>query len=243
MPAAKQEVQVFAAASLAESLTEMTEAFTRLHPGVEVKTSVAATSVLRLQVEQGAQPEVFESADEMNMQALEKGGYLLGKPSPLAYNKLTVVVPAANPAKINSLADLARPGVRLVGCSPEVPIGEYTLQALDKMERSGKFGPDYSKKVQANFRSLEPNVKGIVTKIMLGEADAGICYASDVAPALAKKITAVPIPEDYNVRAALFIAQVKGARNANLGREFINLALSPEGQAVLARHGLIPVKQ
>jgi len=237
----KRELQVFAAAVLTEAFTEIEQIFEQRHPGVDVKISFAATSILRLQVEQGARPPVFESADEKNIRTLEQGGYIIGKPSTLAYNKLTLIVPAPNAAKINSLGDLARPGVALVGCSPEVPIGAYTLQMLEKVEKSGNHGPDYAKLVKANFRSLEPNVKGIATKIMLGEADAGICYVSDINPEVAKRVKVIPIPDEQNVLAAHYIGLVKGAPNLDLGQEFVRLALSPEGQAVLARHGLIPV--
>ncbi len=239
----RQELQVFAASSLTEALTEVKQVFEKSHPDAEVKTSFGGSSVLRFQVEQGATPEVFESADEANIKALWQKGYIAGKYRPLAYNSLTVIVPAANRANINSPQDLARPGVVLVGCAPEVPIGTYTLEVLDKLEKSGKFGKGFKERAQANFRSLEPNVKGIVAKVALGDADAGICYVSDVSPEVAKQVKVIPIPEKYNVRSSLYVGLVKGCRNPDLGRRFIDFSLSPAGQAIFSRHGLTPVSK
>ena len=240
--AGKQELQVFAASVMTEAFEALAQEFERTHPQVDVKTNFAATSVLRFQVEQGAMPEVFESADLKNITALQQGGYIVGKIEPIAHNRLTVIVPASNPAGIRSLADLARPNLTLVACAQEVPVGAYTLQVLDKLQASGKFGKDYRRRVTANFRSLEPNVKGIVTKVVLGDADAGICYASDVNPEVAKRVKVIPIPEKYNVLATHYIGVVKGCRNPALGREFIKLVLSPMGQHILKCKGLVPVK-
>lgn len=240
--AGKQELQVFAASVMTEAFETLAQEFERTHPQVDVKNNFAATSVLRFQVEQGATPEVFESADLKSITALQQGGYIVGQIEPVAHNSLTIIVPTANPARIRTVADLARPNLTLVGCSPEVPVGAYTLQMLDKLQASGKYGKDFKRRVTGNFRSLEPNVKGIVTKVMLGDADAGICYASDVNPEVAKRVKVIPIPEKYNVKATHYIGIVKGCRNPAQGREFIKLVLSPMGQHIFKCKGLVPVR-
>jgi molybdate transport system substrate-binding protein len=242
LAAPKREVQVFAASVMTEAFTELKGIFEKSHPGVEVKIQFAATSLLRTQVENGAKPDVFESADERSIKALWQNGLVPGRYQPMAYNRLAVIVPTENRKHIASLSDLTKPGITLVGCAPEVPVGGYTLQLLDNLDKSGKFGRDYKKRVQANFRSLEPNVKGIVAKVLTGDADAGFCYASDINANVKDKVSVIPIPEQYNVKASHYISLIKECKNADLGKQFISLTLSPQGQAVFARNGMIPVK-
>jgi molybdate transport system substrate-binding protein len=240
--APKRTLQVFAASVLTEAFSEMERAFERANPDVDVTISFGATSMLRTQVEHGATPDVFESADEKNIRALVQSGYIVGGYAPIAHNRITLIVPLKNPAHIRSLADVARPGVSLVGCNPEVPVGAYTEQVVAKLGQSGKFGADYAKRVKANFRSLEPNVKGIVAKVITGDADAGFCYVSDVNENVRKQVKVIPIPSQYNVLASHFIGVVKGAHEPQMSKRFIAAVLSPAGQGILKRHGMIPVK-
>lgn len=240
--AGKQEVQILAASVMTEALTEMKQLFEKSHPGVITKPSFASSSMLRLQVESGAIPDIFESADYANIKPLMDSGAITGKVYPIAHNRLAIIIPKGNPGKIHSVADLANNKLYLVACSPEVPIGNYTVQALDKLQNSRQFGSDFKKRVQANFRSLEPNVKGIVTKVITGDADAGICYVSDVTAGVAKQVKVIPIPDKYNVMATHYIGVVKGCRYPRLGWKFIDFVLSPAGQQVFERHGLIAIK-
>lgn len=238
----RQELQVFAASVLAETMGEMERAFEKAHPGTDVKLSLASSSVLRTQVENGARPDVFASADLANMAPLQKAGFIDGKFLPLAHNRLVVVVPSTNRAHINALQDLTRPNLTVVACPPETPIGNYTLQALDKLQKSGRYGADYRKRVEANFRSLEPNVKSALVKVALGDADAGFCYLSDVTPGFAKEVKVIPIPDKYNVEATCYIGVIRGTHHIGQAREFVKMVLSPAGQAILKRHGMVPTK-
>jgi molybdate transport system substrate-binding protein len=240
--AKEQKLQIFAASSLTEAFNEMERAFERANPGVDITSTFAATSVLRSQIEHGATPDIFASADLKHMQALTQKGIILGKYVPIAHNRIALIVPAVNPARIRSVADTAKPGVSLIGCSVEVPVGAYTIQVIDKLGASGKFGADYSKRVKANFRSMEPNVKGIVAKILTGDADAGFCYESDVTTSIRKQVKVIPIPIRYNVLASSYIGVVKGVSNPQLAKRFISAVLSPAGQAILKRHGMVPLK-
>ena len=240
--AGRQQIQVFAASSLTETVADLARNFAKAHPGATVVPTCAASSTLRLQVEQGASPDVFLSADFKNIAALGRGKFLVGSYLPFANNHMVIIIPANNPGKIKSIKDLARPNLSLVACSTEIPVGNYTLQVLQKLQASKQFGPRYQLNVQANFRSLEPNVKGIVTKVMTGDADAGICYASDVTPSVARRVKVIPIPAQYNVRATQYIAVVKDGSNRCLAQEFVKFTLSPMGQRILKCHGLLPVK-
>jgi len=238
--AAGKTVTVFAAASLTESLNQAKQSFERSHPGAEIRLNMAASSRCRLQIEQGAPADVFLSANTENMDPLVKAG-LVGKPVIFAHNRVLIITPKSNPGKISSPADLAKPGLKLVTCSPEVPIGKYTRIVIDKMNDSGDYGASYRAKVLANIASEEPNVKGIVAKVHLGEADAGVCYASDVTSALRKNLKIVNIPDEVSVIADYPIAVVKGSRQKALAGEFMDYILSRQGQAILEENGFLPV--
>ena len=153
-------------------------------------------------------------------------------------NKLVVILPANNPAALEKLEDLAKPGIKLVLAAKEVPVGKYSLEAFDLM--NGSFGIDFKDKVLANVVSNEDNVKQVVAKVQLGEADAGIVYTSDAIAA--PDLKTLEIPADVNVIAKYPIAPLSNAKNAELAAEFIEYVLSAEGQAILAKWGFIPVK-
>jgi len=151
-----------------------------------------------------------------------------------------VIVPKDNPADIKELKDLAKPGLKIVLAAPSVPVGGYALAALDKM--NADFGATFSQTVLSNVVSQEDNVKQVVAKIQLGEADAGIVYSSDVTPAAAEKVTKIDIPDKYNVLATYPIAVLKAAPQTSLAAKFVDYVLSPDGQAVLTKWGFITAK-
>jgi molybdate transport system substrate-binding protein len=139
------------------------------------------------------------------------------------------------------LQDLAKPGVKLVLTNKEVPVGNYSRQALAKMSQDAAFGSDFATRVLANLVSEETNVKQVVAKVQLGEADAGIVYSSDVTPAVRGAVKVLAIPEPFNVIAQYPIAVVRDAPNAAGARAFIDYVLSPAGQAILTKHGFLAV--
>jgi molybdate transport system substrate-binding protein len=194
---------------------------------------------LRTQLEQGARADVFASADQAQMDNAKRAGVIEGADQVFVKNKLVVIYPAANPGRISGLQDLARPGVRFVLTDPNVPIGAYARTALQQMSRDPQYGADFGSRVLANLRSEEANVRAVVTKVQLGEADAAIVYASDVTPAVAKDITSVLIPDQFNVLAAYPIAAVKDGQNKDGARGFIAFVRSPAGQEVLRKHNFI----
>jgi molybdate transport system substrate-binding protein len=239
--AAEQNLTVFAAASLTDAFNEISEKFKQQNPGVTFEFNYAGSQQLRTQLEQGASADVFASANtrEMNT-AIESGLIVSGTQKTFVRNRLAVILPKDNPGGINELNDLAKPGLKIVLAAPGVPVGGYALTALDKMNID--FGTTFSKTVLSNVVSQEDNVKQVVAKVQLGEADAGIVYTSDVTPQVADKLTRLDIPDQYNVLATYPIAVLKAAPQTELAAKFVDYVLSPVGQALLAKWGFIPAK-
>lgn len=219
-------ISVFAAASLTDSFNSLGVAFHSVNTDVTVKFNFAGTPTLVAQIEQGAPADVFASADTTNMDRLKADGFTTGTPRVFARNKLEIVVARANPKGIKGLADLGRPGVIYISEAPTVPAGKYALQAL---KTAG---------VSVTPRSLEADVKSVVSKIALGEADAGIVYTTDVS-AGGSRVQGVLIPEAYNVVATYPITAVKAGTNAAAANAFIAYVLSASGQARLQSFGFL----
>lgn len=230
---------VFAAASLTEAFTEIGEAFEAQHPGVNVVFNFAGSHALHTQIVEGAQADVFASANDIEMDALVSSGFVAqGAVKYFLTNRLTVILPADNPAGLESLEDLAQPGLKLVLAAEEVPAGNYARQSLGMM--NNEFGPDFKDRVLANVVSNEDNVRQVVAKVQLGEADAGIVYRSDAAAVTGLK--QIEIPAQLNVIAAYPIAPLLGAPNRGAAADFINFVLSEDGQALLRTWGFLPLQ-
>lgn len=220
-------LNVFAAASLTTAFDAEGEAFERANGGETVKFNYAGTPTLVTQIEQGAQADVFASADTTNMDRLKGDGFTTGTPANFAHNVLEIVVAPGNPKQIQSLADLAKPGVIYISEAPTVPAGKYSAQALQKAG------------VAVIPRSLESDVKSVVSKIELGEADVGIVYTTDV-KAAGGKVQGVPIPDQYNVVATYPMVVVKDTKQATAAAAFIAFVLSAQGQSILSSYGFEP---
>jgi molybdate transport system substrate-binding protein len=218
---------VFAAASLTDSFKALGTAFQTAHSGTTIQLNFAGTPTLVTQIEQGASADIFASADKTNMDKLTADGFTSGTSQVFAHNKLEIVVAAGNPKGITGLADLAKPGVIYITEAATVPAGKYALQILK------------SAGVKVTPKSLETDVKSVVSKIELGEADAGIVYVTDV-KAAGSKVTGVPIPDSVNVIATYPIVAVKGTKNSALANAFIAYVVSADGQAILQSFGFLP---
>jgi len=233
-------LRVSAAASLAEAFTEIARGFERSHPGVAVRLNLAGSQQLAAQLEHGAVADVFASADERWMEHVAARGLLAGEARTFARNRLVVIVPRTNPARIGGLQDLARRGVKLVLGADAVPVGRYAREALERLAGSEGFERDFARRVLANVVSEEENVRAVVGKVQLGEADAGIVYRSDVPPALERLVRSFELPEPADVIARYRIAVLAGSPRPEAARAFVERVLSREGQAALARRGLLP---
>ncbi len=234
-------VTVLAAASLSEAFAELAQRYEAEHPGVHVVLSLAGSQLLAQQLAQGAPADVFASANTQQIdRAVEAGRVAAGSARSFARNRLVIVVPGDNPAGLNSLQDLAKPGVKLILAAAEVPVGQYALQFLDRAGREPNFGAEFKATVLINVVSYEENVKSVLAKVVLGEADAGIVYDTDAAQAGAGKVGTIAIPDELNSLATYAIAVLTDAAQPELAQDFVGLVLSAEGQAVLKGYGFEP---
>ncbi len=233
-----RNLTVFAAASLTDAFTEIGKAFQDTHPTVSIKFSFGGSQMLRTQIEAGAPSDVFASANTKEMDALVTDGFVAqDAPQIFLTNKLIIILPENNPAKLVKLEDLAKPGIKIVLAAEEVPVGAYARQALELM--NGQFGNDFKQKVLANVVSNEDNVSQVVAKIHLGEADAGIVYSSDAVAA--PDLKTIEIRAELNVVAQYPIAPLIKSTNGDFAREFVAYVLAPEGQAILQKWGFGPI--
>jgi molybdate transport system substrate-binding protein len=218
------EIQVLAAASLTAAFDEMGTAFAAANPGASAKFSYAGSNDLAAQIKEGAPADVFASADEANMKKVTDAGDNIGEPEIFATNLLEIMVRPGNPKGIKGVADLANPALAVITCDPKVPCGAYAQQVF---KAAG---------VTVTPKSLEENVKAVVTKMTAGEGDAGMVYATDV-QAAADKAAGVEIPKDINVVANYPIVTVKQSTNQATAQAFIDFVLSDAGQQILAKYG------
>jgi molybdate transport system substrate-binding protein len=214
-PQAQQRLTVFAAASLQPAFDKVAAQMT----DTTVSFDYAGTQTLTAQLTQGARADLFASADTAHMKTLQQANLLAGEPRLFAHNRLEIAVEKGNPKGIHTLADLARPGMVVVLADPSVPAGKYAQQAL---ARAG---------VSVKPASLEAQVTGVLSKVALGEADAGIVYVSDIVTS--GKVDGVAIPDAQNVVADYPVAKLKAAQNATAADEFIAELLASKGQAIL----------
>jgi molybdate transport system substrate-binding protein len=230
-----RELTVFEAASLKEVFARLARRFEADNAGTRVVANAAGSQELRAQLEHGAVADVFASADRKHMDALVAQG-LAKEPAIFACNEPVVIVRAGLAPPVETFAQLPRVE-RLVVGAPEVPIGRYTLEILARA--AGALGADFRARLEARIVSRELNVRQVLAKVVLGEADAGVVYRSDALPAKGK-IRVVEIPPALNVTAEYPIAALGAAPHAELARRFIALIRSPAGVAALREAGFMP---
>ncbi|HJT38667.1 MAG TPA: molybdate ABC transporter substrate-binding protein [Actinomycetota bacterium] len=219
-----------AAASLTNVFQEIGAAFERAHPDDRVRFTFSSSDGLATQIQEGAPIDVFASAAPRWLDAVAKQPGVLARAT-FARNRLVLIVPDGNPARIARFADLARTGVRLVLAAPGVPAGDYARQALTKAGLRAAL---------RNVVSDEQDVEGVVGKVMSGDADAGIVYATDVTPAVSRAVRAIDLPADDNVVAVYQIGVVSGTSRLAIARAFIAYVLGP-GERLLEQAGFAPV--
>ncbi len=236
------ELTVFAAASLTDAYEAIADAFEAANPGVRVVYNFGGSSTLATQLVQGAPADVFASANNAQMTVAIEGGRIAGMPRTFAKNRLVLIVPASNPPNIQSLRDLATPGISLILAAPEVPVRVYTDTMLERMANDPAYGAAYRSAVLANLVSEEPNVRQVSAKVALGEADAGVVYMSDVTPDIMDDVSALPIPDAFNTIATYPIALINDARQPELAQRFVDFVLSDAGQGILVEWGFLSVR-
>ena len=225
---------VYAASSLTEAFGELKDDFEEENSGTEVRLNFAGSSALLTQLEQGAPADVFASADEAKMDDAVRDS-LAQAPQTFARNRLIVIVPAGNPAGIESYRDLARPGITLVLAQDEVPVAQYAKESLTKA--NAVYGSDFSERVLSNVASREADVKAAANRVAVGDADATIVYTSDATPDLRERVETIEIAEELNVVATYPITVLEGAQSPELAQQWVDLVLSDEGQRVMESYG------
>ncbi|TDD33011.1 molybdate ABC transporter substrate-binding protein [Actinomadura sp. KC06] len=215
---------VFAAASLTDAFTSLGRTFEGSRPGVKVRFNFGASSTLAQQITQGAPADVFASASPATMKTVTDAGDAAGTPQVFTRNRLVIAVPKDNPGKISTVGDLSKPGLKVVLCAVQVPCGAAAARALG------------AARAEVEPVSREKDVKAVLTKVGLGEADAGLVYRTDV-KAAGGKVTGIEFPQAAQAVNDYPIVEVAGAPQAALAKEFIRLVLGPQGRTVLSRAG------
>ncbi|MFN8675206.1 MAG: molybdate ABC transporter substrate-binding protein [Thermomicrobiales bacterium] len=234
------ELTVFAAASLTDAFGEIKVDLEAAHPGLSITYNFAGSQALVTQMGEGAEADVFASANNTQMKAAQEKDLIAGDPVTFVRNELVIVTPPDNPAGIDSPDDLGASGLRLVLAQAEVPVGRYAREAVCSMSQdTATFGEDFVGRVAGNVVSEEEDVRDVLAKVELGEADAGIVYVSDAFIG-GDQVQQVKIPAGFNILATYPIATTAGGDEA-LGDAFITYVLSDDGQATLADYGFDPI--
>lgn len=233
-------LNVFAAASLTGAFTEIGKTFEGAHPGAKVVFNFAGSQQLAQQISQGADTDIFASANQKQMDVTVTAGDVAKDASRIFIkNKLVVVFPKDNPKHITKLQDIATPGLKLVLADKSVPAGQYALDFLDKASATTDYGADYKANVLKNVVSYELDVKTVLSKVGLGEADAGIVYTSDATGDSGAKVSNLVIPLTLQTIATYPIARLTNSKHADLAAAFIDYVFTSDGQAVLTKYGFL----
>ena len=228
---------VFAAASLTDAFTEIGRAFDS-KTGGKTTFQFAGSQALRTQLENGARADVYASANAAQFDPLLKTG-LVSSGNVFARNRFVVIVPKKGAGNVRTLADLGKPGVRLVLADKTVPVGQYARAVFDAISKAGVYGEDYTTRVLKNVVSEEPNVRQVALKVQLGEADAGIVYTTDVTANLAPSVIQIVIPARFNQIASYPIGTLKDSGNPDAAKAFVEFVLSSDGRAILGKWGFL----
>ena len=238
-PGEAATLKIFAPSSLTDAAKELGLAFEQANPGVKVAIEFGHSPTQRVQFTQGASGDVFMTASQKDMtDAITDKTVVTGTAKVFATNQLVVILPPGNPAKIEQLSDLAKPSVKLLLPAVDVPVGKLAQDALVKMDQ--KIGGGFKDAVLKNVVSNEPGVKPIVSKIKLGEADAGIVFVSDAVAA--PDLKTLEIPADLNMIARFNIGPLAAALQPDRAAAFVGFVMSADGQAILKKWGFAAAK-
>jgi molybdate transport system substrate-binding protein len=236
--AAPASLTIYGASSLKAVLAKVKTAYEAANPGTTLTISTDSSSALETKIEQGAPADVFLSADTANPQKLVDKSLGSGGVTKFARNLLTVIVPTGNPASIQSPADLARTGVKIIAAGDTVPITKYAAQLVANLAKQAGYPADFAAKYAANIVSKQDNVAAVVSQIELGEGDAAIVYATDARSST--KVDTIAVPAEANVPATYGGVVVGASANVAAAGAFLAWLTGADGQAILASVGFLP---
>ncbi len=232
----EKEVVIFAASSLTDVFQELGEEYQLKNPRVSVQFNFAGSSNLRMQLEYGAKADLYASANSYQIDLALKDNVVRGIPSQFASNELVLVTPKAN-TKVNSLKDLMNQDVKMIFGASVVPIGVYSNIVLNKLAAAPVFGSEYRKGVEQNIVSYEPNVRMILNKIVLKQADAAFVYYTDINSVDSDLVSVIPIPDKYNASVGYFILETSNVANPIEAMKFLEFISSEKGLSILESYG------
>ena len=237
----KTTLTVFAASSLTDAFGEIGTAFEQSNPNVTLRFNFAGSQQLAQQITQGAPADVFASANTAQMEIGIRSGRISPATSHIfAKNRLIVITPRDNKANITALDGLAKPSLKIVLADKAVPVGQYSLDFLQKASTQAKFGTNYGPNVLKNVVSYEQDVKAVLNKVALGEADAGIVYTTDAVGPNAAKIQRIEIADDLNTLANYPIAILNDSKAPATAQQFVDFVSSARAQSILRQYGFLP---
>jgi len=239
--AGSHALTILGAASLKAVLDEAKTAYEAANPGTTLVVAVDSSSALEAQIELGSDADVFLSADTANPQKLVGGGLAEGEAKVFAGNKLTIVIPVANPAAIESWKDLADGGLKIIAAGEAVPITKYATQLVENLAARSDAPAGFAAAYAAGIVSREENVKALIAKLELGEGDAGIVYVTDAKASV--KVSTITVPDDANVPATYAGVVLKASDDLQRAEAFLDWFAGPDGQAILVRSGFLPPPQ
>jgi len=210
----------------------------------QVVISFAGSQQIAQQLSQGAPGDLFASANKKQMDnVINAGRVSAGSDQEFTSNQLVLVLPKDNPGEIQQFRDISKPGLHIILADESVPVGAYSLETLDRANQHPLYGDAFKQHVLANVVSYEENVRAVLTKVILGEADAGIVYVSDAASSSPEDILQVNIPQEINIRASYYLAILNDSLHNQLAQEFISFVLSPDGQDILNTNGFTRIDE
>jgi molybdate transport system substrate-binding protein len=236
--AAPANLTIYGAASLTSVLARVRTVYEAANPGTNLTISTDSSTALETKIEQGAPADLLLSADTANPQRLIDKGFAAGRLTKFASNLLTVIVPVGNPARIQTPADLARSGVKVIAAGETLPITKYANQFVVNLARQPGYPTDFVAKYTANIVSKQDNVSAVVAQIAFGEGDAGIVYVTDAKTST--RVLTIAVPAAANAPATYSGVVVKASANAAAAQAFLTWIAGPDGQAILGSFGFLP---
>ena len=227
---------IYAATSLTDVFEGVGSAFVDAHPDVDILLNFANSAMLAAQIGAGAPADIFASANELQMDhVVESGRVDESEVEIFAHNRLTVIVPAENPGNIQTVEELSKQGLLLVLAADGAPIRAYTDAMLASYNED--YGEDFNERVLRNLVSEERNVRQVVARVALGEADAGVVYQSDALGDVADRLITIAVDERHNQLASYPIAPLNDAEAQDLAHAFIQFLSSDEAKLIMAENG------